>query len=138
MLDQCSYDEFAQNADAEDEAGIFMDTETAQEYLAENPPRLEILHRAQADTDYTIAYIDGFPAAVGEEKDGGFYGFVDDGEYAANLYQQRYWYVKDNKWHGTPAPRDALIDIMEGYTLVEINDGSQEAYDRSLEEAFAD
>lgn len=48
-------------------------------------PMLEILHRSQGDTDYTIAYIDGRPAAI-EENDGGFYGFVEDGEYVENYY----------------------------------------------------
>ncbi|MGQ0594754.1 MAG: hypothetical protein ACT4QB_19600 [Gammaproteobacteria bacterium] len=34
MLYQRSYDEFADNPDSEDEAGIFMDAETATAYLA--------------------------------------------------------------------------------------------------------
>jgi hypothetical protein len=98
---------------------------------------LEILHRSQADTDYTIAYIDGRPAAI-EENDGGFYGFVKDGEYVENYYQQQWWYVENGRWHSRFADHTALIDLMEGYTLREINDGSQEVYDGDLEVAFAD
>lgn len=120
--------------------------EVLQEYLAEvaareaaeNRPRLEIVSRAQADTDYTIAYIDGKPVAIVEERDGGYYGFVEDGQYVENPHEQRWWYVEDGKWRHALAQRDAIIDILEGYTLREINDGSQEVYDVDLEEAFAE
>ena len=120
--------------------------EVLQEYLAEvaareeaeNPPRLKILYRAQADTvDYTIAYIDGEPVAIVEESDGGFYGVVADGEYVDNLYEQRRWYVEGGKWSNAFAQRNALVDKI-GYTLREINDGNQEVYDGRLDEAFAD
>ncbi|MDQ3773265.1 MAG: hypothetical protein M3461_02235 [Pseudomonadota bacterium] len=120
--------------------------EVLQEYLAdvaareaaENQPRLEIVSRVQADTDYTIAYIDGKPVAIVEERDGGYYGFVEDGHYVENPHEQRWWYVEDGKWRHALAQRDAIIDIKEGYTLREINDGSQEVYDGDLEEAFAE
>jgi hypothetical protein len=120
--------------------------EVLQEYLAEvaareaaeNQPRLEIVSRAQADTDYTIAYIDGKPVAIVEESDGGFYGFVEDREYVENPHEQRWWYVENGRWRHTLAQRDGIIDILEGYTLREINDGSQEIYDVDLEEAFAE
>jgi hypothetical protein len=120
--------------------------EVLQEYLAEvaareaaeNQPRLEIVSRAQADTDYTIAYIDGKPVAIVEEPDGGFYGFVEDREYVENPHEQRWWYVEGGKWRHALAQRDGIINILEGYTLREINDGSQEVYDVDLEEAFAE
>ena len=120
--------------------------EVLQEYLAEvaareeaeNPARLEILYRAQADTvNYTIAYIDGEPVAIVEEPDGGFYGVVADGEYVDNLDEQRRWYVEGGKWCHAFVQRNALIDMI-GYTLREINDGNQEVYDGRLDEAFAD
>ena len=46
--------------------------------------------------------------------------------------------MEDGKWRHVLAQRDAIIDILEGYTLREINDGSQEVYDVDLEEAFAE
>lgn len=112
--------------------------EVAAREAAENQPRLEIVSRVQADTDYTIAYIDGKPVAIVEERDGGYYGFVEDGHYVENPHEQRWWYVEDGKWRHALAQRDAIIDIKEGYTLREINDGSQEVYDGDLEEAFAE
>jgi hypothetical protein len=112
--------------------------EVAAREAAENPPRLEIVSRVQADTDYTIAYIDGKPVAIVEESDGGSYGFVEDREYVENLHEQRCWYVEDGKSRHVLAQRDAIIDILEGYTLRAINDGSQEVYDVDLEEAFAE
>jgi hypothetical protein len=109
--------------------------EVAAREAAENQPRLEIVSRVQADTDYTIAYIDGKPVAIVEERDGGYYGFVEDGHYVENPHEQRWWYVEDGKWRHALAQRDAIIDIKEGYTLREINDGSQEVYDGDLEDA---
>jgi hypothetical protein len=119
--------------------------EVLQEYLAEvaareaaeNPPRLEIVSRATADTDYTIAYIDGEPVAVVEESDGGFYGVVADAEYVDNVYEQRRWYVKGGKWCHAFTQRDALVDMI-GYALREINDGNQKVYDGRLDEVFPD
>jgi hypothetical protein len=89
--------------------------EVLQEYLAEvaareaaeNQPRLEIVSRAQADTDYTIAYIDGKPVAIVEEPDGGFYGFVEDREYVENPHEQRWWYVENGRWRHTLAQRES-------------------------------
>jgi len=72
------------------------------------------------------------------KNNGGFYGFVEDGEYVENYYQQQWWYVENGRWGSRFADHTALIDLMEGYTLREINDGSQEAYDGDLEVAFAD
>jgi hypothetical protein len=84
-----------------------------------------------------MAYIDGRPAVI-EENDGGFYGFVEDGEYVENYYQQQWWYVENGRWHSRFADHTTPIDLMEGYTVREINDGSQEVYDGDLEVAFAD
>lgn len=89
----------------------------------------EIISRARADTDYTIAYIEGEPVAVVEEDGGGYYGALADGEYVENAYEGFWWYVKDGQWHSTPVQSNALINIMDGYSLRDINDGNQTVYD---------
>jgi saccharopine dehydrogenase-like NADP-dependent oxidoreductase len=105
---------------------------------------LEIVHRAQADTDYTIAYIDGRPAAISEKRSGGgHYVLVEDREYIYNQYARQCWYVKDGKWQRTLAARsfaqqDILVDVAVSHTRREVNDGCQKVYDGDLEEAFAD
>ena len=66
-----------------------------------NPPRLEMVHRAQADTDYTVAYIDRRAAAISEKRGGGHYAYVEDGEYIYNQYARQY--VKDGRWQSTLA-----------------------------------
>jgi hypothetical protein len=109
-----------------------------------NPLRLEIVHRAQADTDYTVAYIDGRPAAISEKRSGGgHYALVEGREYIYNQYARQCWYVKDGKWQstlaaGSFAQQDILVDVAVSYTRREVNDGSQKVYDGDLEEAFAD
>lgn len=94
---------------------------------------VEIVDRASADTDYTIAYIDGRPAAVVEEDNGGYYAVLSDGEYVHNRYDQRNWWVDDGEWHNGHA-QPALVDVMEGYTLRNVSDGDQEVYDGDLDD----
>jgi len=93
---------------------------------------LKIISRSTADTDYTIAYIDGKPVAIAEESDGGYYATLADGEYIQNTHEQQYWYVDAGKWETTHIDHNALINIMDGYAARTISDGSQIVYNGDL------
>lgn len=86
--------------------------------------KIEIISKSQADTDYTIAYIDGQPAAIVTDQsddDIGYYGVVNDGEYVHCPYEGYRYYVDDGRWVSS---HDSY-PIPSEYIERDINDGCQ-------------
>ena len=62
---------------------------------------IKIIYKAVADTDYTIAYIDGRPAAIMESKQADAYGYYitpGEREYVVNRYAGSRWYIMNGEW----------------------------------------
>lgn len=82
-----------------------------------------IVHRASADTDYTIIIMGGRTYALVEEADDeciGYYQEIREGQYVYNKYQQySYYVVDDDTLHSTYGEPDDM-------EILEVNDGDQE------------
>lgn len=81
-----------------------------------------VVHRASADTDYTIIIMQERVYALVEEGDDeciGYYQQVGEGQYVHNKYQGYSYYVVDDTLH-------SMYGEPDGMELLEVNDGDQE------------
>lgn len=82
-----------------------------------------VIHRAYADTDYTILILDGEAVAlVEDDEDGdeciGYYQTIGEGQYVYNQYEGYSYYVQDDALHRVHGEPDDMTEL-------NVNDGDQ-------------